>query len=60
MGLFNHILCISLKDHKDLFGDCEYKKHYLQVSGMETYFCSAFLNDVNSCWKRKINAWTKL
>lgn len=31
VDLINHILHVSLKDHKDLFGDCQYRKHYLQV-----------------------------
>lgn len=28
VDLFNRISCISLKDHKDLFGDCQGWKHY--------------------------------
>lgn len=58
--MFNDILCISLEDHKDLLGDYQQRKHYLQGSRMKAYFSSAFLNDVNSHWKRKTNAWTKL
>lgn len=54
--MFNHTLCISLKDHKDLFGGCQYRKHYLPGSRMKTYFSSAFLNDVNShCTLEKEN-----
>jgi len=42
MGLFNPILCISLKVHKDLFGDHQYRKHYLQRSKNRNLFSQGF------------------